>query len=195
MAGPVVNIVDRQDGRPLSLQQAKQHLHVTHNDDDTYIAELVAAAVEYVETLIGVALIQTDYQSWFPAWQDCFELPRWPAMADPVPTVQYYADDTLTTLAGAYEFVRHDKQPSQLVRLASVSLPTADTRAYPIVLNWRAGYAADAVPATLVHALKLLVRHWYDNREPSVIGTISTKLEYSLQSLLNLNRIDWARVG
>lgn len=33
-------------------------------------------------------------------------------------------------------------------------------------------------------AIKLLVSHWYENRDSVLIGSISKKLEYSLNSIL-----------
>lgn len=46
---------------PLNLTQAKSHLRVTFNEDDNYIAALVAAARRYVEVAKGQALLT---QTW-----------------------------------------------------------------------------------------------------------------------------------
>jgi len=40
------------------------------------------------------------------------------------------------------------------------------------------------VPADLVSALMLLVAHWDQNREPVVVGTITSALPMSVDSLL-----------
>jgi hypothetical protein len=40
----------------------------------------------------------------------------------------------------------------------------------------------------LKQAVKMLVGHWYENREPAVIGTIVTQLPFAVQSIINLNK-------
>jgi hypothetical protein len=40
------------------------------------------------------------------------------------------------------------------------------------------------VPANWKHALKLLIGHWYANREPINIGNITTPLERDVDALM-----------
>jgi len=40
-----------------------------------------------------------------------------------------------------------------------------------------------------VHAIRLLVAHMYENRQEEVIGTITTRLKFGLEALLNPFRI------
>lgn len=46
-----------------------------------------------------------------------------------------------------------------------------------------AGVAKEYDRAVYKFAIKLLVSHWYDNRGPVNVGSISKSLEYSLASL------------
>lgn len=46
----------------LPLVDAKLHLRVTHDEEDTLIASLRNAACEYVERVSGVALAEAEYR-------------------------------------------------------------------------------------------------------------------------------------
>jgi len=45
------------------------------------------------------------------------------------------------------------------------------------------------VPEKVKSAIKLLVGHWYKNREAVVTGTVPRPLEMAVQSLLSQNRV------
>ena len=47
-----------------------------------------------------------------------------------------------------------------------------------------AGIPEDETNALYRLAVKILVSHWYDNRQAVVIGTISKNIEYSLQNII-----------
>ena len=59
-----------------------------------------------------------------------------------------------------------------------------------MTVTFVAGHAnAAAAPSQLKAAIKLLVAHWYENREPVVTGTIATDIQFTIESLLGLNRV------
>lgn len=41
------------------------------------------------------------------------------------------------------------------------------------------------LPLPLIHAIKLMISNFYENREPVAIGTIATKLPFSFEYLLD----------
>lgn len=43
---------------------------------------------------------------------------------------------------------------------------------------------SDELPAPLVHAMKLMLSNFYENREPVVVGTITSQVPYSMEYLL-----------
>jgi hypothetical protein len=45
------------------------------------------------------------------------------------------------------------------------------------------------MPAPVLQAIRLLVAHMYENRQEEVIGTITTRLKFGLEALLNPFRI------
>lgn len=49
---------------------------------------------------------------------------------------------------------------------------------------YNAGIKRDYKKSLYSLAIKLLVKHWYDNRECVVAGNVNNKLEYSLNAIL-----------
>lgn len=46
------------------------------------------------------------------------------------------------------------------------------------------------VPDEIRHAMLLLVAHWYENREAVLVGTISTEIQFAVDSLLRMKSVD-----
>ena len=58
-----------------------------------------------------------------------------------------------------------------------------------VQVNMTLGYAEGSIPDGLLHAVKLLVAHYYENRNIVVVGTISSQVPNMIHSLLNPYRI------
>ncbi len=59
-----------------------------------------------------------------------------------------------------------------------------------VTVRFVAGYAnAGAVPQRIKQAMFLLIGHWYENRENSVVGTIVNKLPDAVDALLQSARL------
>jgi uncharacterized phiE125 gp8 family phage protein len=56
-----------------------------------------------------------------------------------------------------------------------------------VVVTWWAGYGAtgSSVPASIRHAILMLVGYWYENRSTVLVGSISKQLEFAVESLLS----------
>jgi len=91
----------------------------------------------------------------------------------------------LTTLAATLWYTDEVSQPA---RIAFRDYPTTyDYALTPVVVTFTAGYTT--MPAPVVHAVRLLVAHMYENRQEEITGTISTRLKFGLEALLNPFRI------
>lgn len=149
---------------PVTLNEAKAHLRVSHGSEDELIASLIRAARDEVEKATGVALID---QSWR------LTLDQWPRNA--VATIARHPVKEIlsVTVFGA------DGEGSLIdpgtYSLDSLSRPARlhfeDTPAPVRVLNgieidFSAGFgeAGTDVPDILKRAILLLVAHWYEFR-------------------------------
>lgn len=179
---------------PVTLTEAKLHLRVDHSTDDTLITSLIVAARQYVEDVTWRALVTQTLEVTLDDWPDgeMLVLPR-PPLAS-VTSVKYVdSDGTETTwAAGNYQVVTQGT-PGRLVLAYGVSWPSVTLRAANgITVRYVAGYGlAAAVPDLLKTAIKLMVGHWYENREATVVaaGTVATELPLAVQSILNLYKV------
>lgn len=64
--------------------------------------------------------------------------------------------------------------------------PQTYTREDAVRVTWAAGYgpAATDVPAAIRQAMLLMIGHWFENREASVVGVSVTDLPMAVNSLL-----------
>jgi uncharacterized phiE125 gp8 family phage protein len=184
---------------PITLDQAKQHLRVLHDDEDEYIADLIEAATDYLDGYSGVlgkALItQTWRQDFDSFWDGCsyssaLRLPLGPVQS--VSSVTYYdAANSLQTLsASVYELLTDGLGP-YVALVAGQSWPAIYGRAGAVRVTWVAGYGAtpEAVPARIRTLIKLLVGHWYENREAVTVGnTQAVELPLAAQALITTSR-------
>ena len=149
---------------PVTLNEAKAHLRVSHASEDDLIASLIRAARDEVEKATGTALID---QSWR------MTLDRWPRNAvatiarHPVKqilSVTAFGRDGAATLVdpGAYTL----DALSRPARLHFDGRPAADRVMNGIEIDFSAGFgeAGTDVPDLLKRAILMLVAHWYEFR-------------------------------
>ncbi|MCX7319458.1 MAG: head-tail connector protein, partial [Hyphomicrobiales bacterium] len=146
---------------PLSLLESKAFLRVAHEDDDTVIAALIAAARNHVEAATRRALLTQTWRFVFDAW------PRTGRFAPRIGPLQALlaaqvvdADGTAHAIDGESFVV---DVAGNAIAAPGFALPAPGRATAGIVLDVSCGYgdvAAD-VPADLRHAVRMLVAHWY----------------------------------
>lgn len=177
---------------PVSLTEAKSHLRVDIDDDDTLISSLITAAREVVEKLSRRALVTQTWRLSLDEWPDGDEIdiPKPPLQS--VSSITYTdSDDTTTTWSSSLYEVDADSEPGR-VKLAYGESWPADTLAEtnPIKITFVAGYgeAAD-VPDRWKQAIKLILGHWYENREEIIVsGAVPKEIPMAAGSLILLDR-------
>jgi len=175
---------------PITLAEAKAHLRVDASDEDNYIAALIQAARATIEAWEWRSHIT---QTWelrldaFPSGSWPIYVPRPPLQSVTSPIAYIDANGVAQSLLAAKYDVDSKSEPGRIKPIYGEVWPT--TR--PGILNavtvtYVAGYgaAAASVPARTKHAIKLLVGLWYEQREPIVTGTISTRIPDTIEALL-----------
>ena len=137
----------------VDLALAKSHIRVTHDIEDTLIAQYLAAAVAWVENYTGKKLTRGTVTQEADAFG--VYLPLFWGLNPVDLTITYTdTDDAEQTVTNA-KIVRDRAYPA-------LTWPAVATNSV-IVLEYTAGY--DDVPADLDSAVLLLVGEYFANRE------------------------------
>jgi uncharacterized phiE125 gp8 family phage protein len=176
---------------PVSTAEAKEHLRVLDDADDSYIGTLVTAVRRKFEELANVSLLEQDWilhLDGFPADSDVIELPRGPLQSVSSITYLDTAGDSQTMDADDY-VVDTSGRLGRIGLEWDASWPTTKNVIDAVQIAYTAGYgeAAD-VPELMCQAILLGVSHYYEQREPVVTGTIVTAVPGTWDALLEMHR-------
>jgi uncharacterized phiE125 gp8 family phage protein len=173
---------------PISLAEAKAHLRVDADDEDALLGSLIVAARAFVEKILAGALITQEWSLFLDAW------PRGGTVTLPIAPVQdvaavrvYDPDDVPADVDEEGYSVDVLSEPARLVLSASgvQLLPARLLNAYEIAFTAGYGDEADDVPEPIRQAVKLLVAHWFEHREPVVLGEMPQEVPATIASLLS----------
>lgn len=187
---------------PVTTAEAKTHLRVDNSAEDTYIDTLITAARQHIEEITGRALIKQTWELslddfpesvWFESpWEPWIRhgekpilLPRSPLQS--VTSITYVDTDGATqTLSASKYRVDSKSEPARVTEAEGEIWPSTDRVTNAVTVTYDAGYGDQAadVPAAFKHAIKLLVGHWFENREASTPDSIQ-KLPTAVEALLS----------
>jgi len=182
--------------RPVSVAEAKEHLRIVDfTDDDTYIGGLVDAATTWCEDYCDRTFADKQYTVAFDDFPSLrIELPRPPvrlnATAASATVTISYVDSAGTTQtltwaqSGTQQFrLDRDHVPALVYPLYLEDWPNVRLDDKAVQITYLAGYGgAASVPKPAVHAIKMLVGHWYANRE--AIGSVGQNVPLGVHALL-----------
>ena len=156
----------------VSLAEAKLHLRVDGNDDDTLITAMIGAATQMAEQATGRALMPQVWQLSQDEFPGALELTRIPvqSVASIVYTDSGGIDQTLDpnnyTLDNASDF-----GSAKVVPAYGQTWPASRTKVNAVRVQYVAGYAdAASVPESIKSWIKLQVGAMFENREAETIG-------------------------
>jgi len=158
----------------------------TNTTGDPQLASWRTAARLYVEDFLRRSLITTTWRHTLDSFpcDDVLELPRAPLVS--VTSIAYVdtAGNTQTLSTDVYD-VDTASLPGRIalkyLQIWPYLLPVRNA----VTVTFVAGYGASgsAVPAPILAAMKLLIGHWYENRE-AVTGSAMTELPVGVSALL-----------
>ncbi len=172
---------------PLTVAEAKLFCRVDQDmhDEDSSFAVWITAAREYCESVSGQSFITRTLRmalEAFPGWR--ILLPRGPVQS--VTSVIYRdVNGTLTTMPTTDYLFDPDVQPAYLQPKTYGYWPWSEYwRTGAVKVTYVAGYgaAATSVPERARQAMRMLVAHWYNQRE--TVGPLPKEVEFSVCALL-----------
>lgn len=172
--------------------ELKTHLRVTTSDDDSYIADLGLAAKEVAEEYCNRYFLATTVETYLDEWYSQVDLYKSPLKS--ITHVKYYdTNNTLQTLAASNYNVDISSMPGRL-DLSNATFPSLyGYRTGQVVIRYVVGEssASDIDNVKLLsHAIKLLVGHWYENRQDVITGTQVNMVPETSRFILDKFKID-----
>lgn len=180
---------------PISTAEAKDHCRVDTSDDDTYIGTLIKAARLYAEGRTKRSFITTTWALYMDAFPLVIHLEHPPFIA--ITTFQYTNTSGTTGQTVTSSIYQTDTatEPGRVALAENKSWPDTQSGTFNVAtLTYTAGYgAASDVPGDIQHAIKMLVKQWYDVREPFVVGQAVAYVPFAVKALLDPYVVDFFR--
>jgi len=185
MGYSVQDITTTTPASVVSTADLKAFLRVEHSEEDTLIEAMRVAAIQHIENMCNIGIGDRNAYVTFDYVPKQFEIPVGPV--NQISTVTVGTSTGQVLIASTSYYIDIKRKPA---RVSFIDVPSAYEHTYEkiqVLVNY--GYNEASVPDAVVHAIKLLVAHMYELRQPEVIGTISTSLKLGLESLVNPYRI------
>lgn len=180
---------------PVTLNEAKLHCRIDHDDDDDLIESLITAARSHLDGQGGIldrALVYQTYDLFLDRFEPCIEMPLPPLVE--IVEIEYSDDGGArqTLSSSAWQIVAGGLFHSKLVPAADASWPTVQEKPHAVRIRFTCGYVDGdaspvdlaAIPAPIRHAILMMVAHWYEHREAIVVGTNAETLPMAVETLL-----------
>lgn len=182
----------------ITREQAKAQCEVDADitAHDTWFHEAIHEAQRHIEERIKSTIMESVWLYTGPTWP-CFEpyqrlrLPMGPVIE--VLAVSYLdrnGDRQYLQPDSDYSVIQSDRE-AWIYPAWGQSWPYARDTPGSIAVEYSAGYRglgsppdASAVPVGIQRAMKMLVAHWFENREAVLTGTISKEIEEGLAAVL-----------
>ena len=182
----MIKLITAPKTEPISLVEAKLHLRVTTNDDDTLISSLIKAARQSAENFTNRALASQVLElilDDFPEKE--IVLPKPPV--ETVTSIKYTDCEGVESTLNIADYISFlEAEPAVIVPAYGGSFPYFNP--YPkgaVKIRYTAGYKISGTEARLIipeaikQALLLIIGSYYENREDSQVS-IPTQAEYLL---------------
>jgi uncharacterized phiE125 gp8 family phage protein len=153
---------------PVTLVQAKAQCRVDDTTEDSLIEGYIAAARSHVEAYCNTPLVSRTITAKCDSFCDFERFPLGPLTS--VSSVAYVdTDGANQTLAGTVYELRSDGLEASIVLKYNQSWPSIQSGSR-ITVTGVAGYTA--IPDDIIHAILLLIAHWFENREAVGNGVV-----------------------
>lgn len=181
--GPGVDLIE--------VSRARAHCKVDHNGDDELLREIIASVTGALEAPAGILRVCLLKQTWRAAFSSfpttCrLRLPIEPLIS--VSSVEYLpvGSTTWTAFSSNYWSAYSDESGGWIELVDDADWPDTATRPEAVRVTFQAGYGSKSsdVPPAIIHAARLMIGHYYENREASIIGVTAQDLPLGCRALL-----------
>jgi uncharacterized phiE125 gp8 family phage protein len=168
----------------VTLSEAKSHLRVPHNADDAYITRTIIAAREQCEHELNRAigeqsmlLLLDEFPTNVYGIDEAIELPITPVVG--IDAVRYYDDAGVLTVVDPSNYaVDTGQAPAWLLAANDFAWPVTDDRANAVQIEYTAGWAPVACPASIKQWMLMMIGSMYENREQTSSAAAAATLGF-----------------
>ncbi|RWR09802.1 head-tail connector protein [Paenirhodobacter populi] len=160
-------------GEVLSLADAKAHCRAQDfTDDDSLIEDYITAASDYVQDVCQTVLLRTP----FAATGSSFGLSFRGYPSPEITAVSYVDSLGVTVMLDASQYEISD---GWLTVHGASDVSNAS-------VQFTAGLGAGNIPPKLIQAVRMMVAHWYANRE--AVGETMAQIPLGVREMVALHR-------
>ena len=171
---------------PVTIADAKAHMRIDNAAEDVLIGSLILTSRLHVEAALSVAMITQMWTLVLDRWPsgDTVEIPLSPLQAVPAVRVKNASGVGVVVPPTNYLVDIASRPPRLVWNQAWRPDPGVAVNGIEIDLTAGFGIGATSVPAPLKHAILLLVAHWYEHRDPVVIGASEARIPDAVTDLI-----------
>lgn len=170
---------------PVTWDDFAAHCRIDSTGERTVIEAYLTAARVLAEQQSHRALMQrtvTLNLDRFPSGRRILELPR-PPLASVTSITYLDSAGSTQTLASTDYIVDRAGMPGRVQPIEGQVWPTAADRIAAVTITYQAGATASSnVPETDKQAIRMLVGHWFANRE--AVGTVPGQIAFAWDTLI-----------
>jgi uncharacterized phiE125 gp8 family phage protein len=176
----------------VSLSSLK--LHCAIDADETYyddmLTEMHDAAVEWLESKTRLVFRESTVVIYYGEFGETLVLPVWPVNSLTSISYEDKNGDTQSLTNYQAELL---SPPATIYPAPNETFPETEVeRKKAVTVTVNAGYETIAeIPKMVNHAIKMLVAHWFRNRETVLVGSSSKELEYAVNALMVQSRVNY----
>jgi len=187
-----IEVINHPDSEPLSFEQAIIYLREDENlVNKDEIESFITVARTWVEEFLRRPILSTGFTYYLDSFGGDYTqivLPR-PSVSD-VSEVRYVDEQGQSQVLSS-ELYRVDTKTllPRITPAYSESWPCLYDEINAVQIDFTAGYEnAAAVPKPIIQAIKMLTKHFYDNRDIVESGSV-TEVPITVERLLGTYRV------
>jgi len=169
---------------PITLDEAKKFLRITHANEDNLISSLISTTRELAESYLNRQLEIATFELYTSSLNTDFRLPKNPIKE--IISVEYLDDSNIYQVFNSDNYYLYEDSGIGYIHFEELPSYTDNKKA--IKITFRSGY--DEVPDSIKQWMKVKISSYYENRESIVVGASVSDIGKDLiDGLLNQYRI------
>lgn len=167
----------------ISITEARAQCRIIGADSDDVLAIYIEAARNHVETITRNAMVESTYIFYFDSWADAFSIYR---PINSITTFEYKTASNTGTYSGSLTGSDYHLDSDQgVITLADDAMSDIEPQYNAVKITAVVGETnIGNIKGNIKMAMLLLIGNWHENREHSVIGTITATLPMGFNDLI-----------